>query len=352
MATDHSDNEPDPGPLGADLLAHLDQVVDGRLVVLHGLRRAGMESALTRDELRACGESEARVQEVCETHPGLASEVEAVEREVALFNEVWPTTPARRERTRPERIATRSPKRRKPLVRWPSRIGLGLSALVLGAVIVTSVFDSVQRTTVSANDAPVVLELGDGSTARLTAGSSLTYVPGTGFDRSVDLAGAAYFDVKPGTRRFSVTTSTAVTSVLGTRFGVLESADGTEVVLVSGKVAVASRGSRESVVVLEPGERTLVGPGQAPTPPNAVSIESAMPWLDLLIFRDTPMEQVVRALNTSRGAQIELGTGLAELTVSGTFRADQPAEEILTILAATLEADLKRSDQGFTLTLR
>ncbi len=352
MATDHPDNNPDPGLLGADILSHLDHVVDGRLLVLQGLREAGLETALTQDELRACTEGEALVHEACENHPGLAAEVRAVEREVARFNEVWPLGSVRTRTPRVERASVASHRRRKPLVRWPARIGLGLSALVLGAIIVTTVFDSVQRTTVSAESAPLVVELGDGSTVRLTAGSSLTFVPGSGFDRNVDLSGGAYFDVRPETRRFSVTTSTAVTSVLGTRFGVVELVDGTEVVLVSGKVAVASRASRESVVILEPGERTLVSPGRAPEPPRPVQIETAMPWLDLLIFRDTPMDQVVRALVDSRGARIDLGAGLAALTVSGTFRSDQTAGEILAILAATLEADLERSAQGFTLTLR
>jgi transmembrane sensor len=352
LATDHTNSNPDLGLLGADLLLHLDEVVDGRLLVLQGLRQAGLESALTPAELLACTHNEALLRQACEDHPGLASEVQAVERELALFEQVWPIGPVLPARPRTERAAVASPRARKPLVRWPARIGLGVSALVLGFLMVTSLFDSVQRTTVSADTTPLVVELGDGSTARLTAGSSLTYVEGSTFDRNVDLKGAAYFDVQPGTRRFSVITRTAVTSVLGTRFGVLESAEGTEVVLVSGSVAVASRASRESVVILEPGERTMVSAGSAPEPPRAVQIEAAMPWLDLLIFRDTPMAQVVLALGDARGARVDLGVGLADLTVSGTFRVNQTAEEILSILAATLEADLERSAQGFTLTLR
>lgn len=366
---DHTE-APNLEGLGPAIRARLDESVDPRLLLLHGLREAGWDEALTQDERDACHVAKDEIARGLVAHPALTDVVAAVKRDADLFALLWPasgsessssseatSSSVRSQRSAgPDRKASRtnrSAQRRTSVWRWPARIGLGVSALVLAVVMVSSLSDGLRRTTVSADSgAPIEVALGDGSTARLGPGASLTFVPGPSFDRSVSLSGNAFFDVRPDTRRFSVSTPDAVVSVLGTQFGV-ETQDGlTEVVLVQGKVAVSGLANRQSVVILEPGQRTSVESGGAPAAPSPVDVSVAMPWTDLLTFRNTPMSQVVLALQRIRGTAVELGPGLSQLTVSGTFRPDQSVEQILAILSATLEADVNRSAAGFSLSLR
>lgn len=298
-------------------------------------------------------------------HPALSDVIATVKQDADLFAAVWPASgsgsrpssgvtasPSHRADRKATRVS-RSAQRRTSVWRWPARIGLGVSALVLVVVMLSSLSDGLRRTTISADSGqPLQIALGDGSTARLSPGASLTFVPGPSFDRSVALRGNAFFDVKPDTRRFSVSTPDAVVSVLGTQFGVEAEEGLTEVVLVQGKVAVSSLANRQSVVILEPGQQTSVAARGAPTAPAPVDVSMAMPWTDLLTFRNTPMSQVVLALERVRGTAVELGPGLSQLTVSGTFRPNQSVEQILAILSATLEADMNRSAAGFSLSLK
>lgn len=346
----------------------MDESVDPRLVVLHGLREAGWDEALSQDEHRACDAAADAIAQGLLAHPALSDVIAAVKQDADLFASLWPasgsgsrpssgvtSSPSHRA-ARPDRKATRasgSAQRRTSVWRWPARIGLGVSALVLVVVMLSSLSDGLRRTTISADSGqPLQIALGDGSTARLSPGASLTFVPGPSFDRSVALRGNAFFDVKPDTRRFSVSTPDAVVSVLGTQFGVEAEEGLTEVVLVQGKVAVSGLANRQSVVILEPGQQTSVAARGAPTAPTPVDVSMAMPWTDLLTFRNTPMSQVALALERVRGTAVELGPGLSQLTVSGTFRPDQSVEQILAILSATLEADVNRSAAGFSLSLK
>lgn len=303
-----------------------------RLSVLRALDAAGYGDALTADEqafLAASGPSSG--------HPRAMTT--RISDDIALFEQVWE---AQLDVQRPARRS-----RRRSLVRWPARIALGVSALVLVAIGVFSVLDEARRTTVTASTGTEVIQLADGSTARLAPGATLTYVAGTSFDRSVNLTGSAYFEVAPRSTGFSVRTSTASTTVLGTRFGVTGSETQTAVVLIAGRVAVTGRSGKDAVVVLDPGQLTTVRAGQDPSPPENVILAEALPWSDLLIFRDTPMHQVVERLRETRGASITLAPELAELGVTGTFGPEQSTTEILQILSATLGATLDNAAGEF-----
>ena len=330
--------------LTAALQDRMEGALDPRLIVLAGLEEADRADALSEEEREFLTSGRERLAAARIAHPGIDAAIAAVDREARAFDECWSEM---RMQDRPGR-----PRRTAPLLRWPARIGLSAAAAVLLVVMVFSVFDGLRRTTITA---PVaghrIVQLEDGSTVRLAPGSSVSYVPGAAFDRMVRLSGSAFFSVEPDARRFTVETPTALTTVLGTRFGVAGSDQATEVTLVSGSVAVAARLSSSQVVVLEPGQKTIVEAGSPPSAPAAVNVAAALGWSDLLIFRETTMGQVVRTLEDVRGERVELGPGLAALAVTGTFGPEQSTAQVLEILAATLQARVETTAEGYRLRL-
>jgi ferric-dicitrate binding protein FerR (iron transport regulator) len=198
-----------------------------------------------------------------------------------------------------------------------------------------------------------LIEMADGSTARLMGGSELTYAdPAKGgvFTRRARLTGRAFFDIAPDRRAFTLETPTALTTVLGTTFGVRADDAATEVVLVTGRVSLASRAARERFVVLEPGQRSRVAAGALPSTPAPVDLAEALDWTGLFIFRAALLADAVSRLSAHYEVPVSLAPELAADSISGTFGQDQPLEEILRTLAATLAAEVRPTgDGGFVL---
>ncbi|MFT5142696.1 MAG: transmembrane sensor [Rhodothermales bacterium] len=322
----------------------LDAALSPDRLVLRGLSDAGRSDALSASERTQLEQENSGINKALDQHAGLADVVRAVSADAALFDEVW------------DELASRDRPARRPrpmrAVRWPARIGLGLSAVVLVALTYLSISSEVLRTTATAPAGEhLVVQLADGSSARLSPGSALTYVPGAYFERTVSLAGQAYFDVSRDAVRFSVETPQAIITVLGTRFGVSTGEEQTDVVLVSGQVAVSPRSNANDVVILEPGEATRVTRGASPQPASPVEVSEALTWSGLLVFRETTMARVAELLRLERGVDLELGVGVADLSVTGTFGPESTTSEILDILAATLGAQVSHSNGLFLLVL-
>ena len=320
----------------------LDSAVDPRLIVLEGLVQAGRPEALSGSERAQLADGRRALEAAIEKHPGLRLEMQAVRREASLFDEAW------REAGRLARPPR--PPRRRAMMRWPARIGLGAAAVVLVAVMYLALAGRIAQETVTAPaTAHQTVVLDDGTQVRLAPGSSLTYVPGSDFNRTVELVGSAFFDVTGQPGRFAVETSAAVTSVLGTRFGVESNPHETRVTLVSGSVAVAPSAGSPAVVVLEPGQQTVVSRGESPSRPVSVDLARSLAWSDLLVFRQTRMDSVVVLLKEVRDVDVTLDTALAPMEVTGTFSPEQTTREILDILSATLNARVVETEDGFHL---
>jgi ferric-dicitrate binding protein FerR (iron transport regulator) len=160
--------------------------------------------------------------------------------------------------------------------------------------------------------------------------------------------GRAFFDVQPRTRTsFQVHTPTAVATVLGTQFGVTTAADTTEVVLASGSVRVdPADASGSRAVVLEPGQRSWVAKGDAPASPSPVDLTAALEWTGLFVFRSVPMDAVAQRLGQRYDVHITAAPALADEPITGTFEREQPVQQVLSALAATLGAEVQQQEKG------
>lgn len=165
-----------------------------------------------------------------------------------------------------------------------------------------------------------LITLADGSTLRLTPGSSVRYPSQFAADkREVLLEGEAFFTVqKMPTRPFLVYTGKVVTKVLGTSFTVkmLGAAKQVAVEVVTGKVAVYEQGSKAQnkpkEVVLHPNEKVVyttenqqfvVGIVERP---QLIAAEASVPQPVSFQFEDTPLRKVLDRLETAYGLSIEI----------------------------------------------
>ena len=173
-----------------------------------------------------------------------------------------------------------------------------------------------------------------------TAGSS---------ERYVTFEGKAFFNVVSSPTPFIIETVEARTTVLGTSFA-MRTSEGTEVTLVTGRVSIAPLGNLEDARILEPGQQGRVSDRDSSPLVDIVDIERVLLGFEPIIFKDTPMSDVVESLSDRFAVSIQLSESLQETTLTGTFDSDLGAKGILESVALAIGADLTSSeDDSFSL---
>jgi len=200
------------------------------------------------------------------------------------------------------------------------------------------------------------LRLPDGTLTTLAPTSTLRIVPGYGGrDRIVELEGEAAFTVvHDAARPFMVRAAGVLVRDVGTRFIVRRYAEDstTDVVVAEGQVAVhGTRRDADSLLVSR-GERARASAaGLALT--RGVPLDRYFAWTEgRLVFQETPLRDVVAQLDRWYDIEVHLApAGLGARKVSASVE-DEPAGDVLTMLAASLDLELSRSGRVFTLSAR
>lgn len=335
------------------------QVPNRRLLVLYALDEANLTDVLSVDERAELDAARPGIEQALAMHPGLDDAVQRIQDDQEAFDAEWAAHFADPERAADRRSADRAARpprsqRSNTVRRWSQRVG-ALAAVIVLAVVSVLMFsdDDAQTVIATGSDEVRQVDLADGSTVRLMADSRLMYAPSRTadeFDRQVVLdAGQAFFEVTTLSRPFVVETPTARTTVLGTSFGVEARASETRVVLADGRVEVASRTALDQPVALQPGQSSRVMQDAAPTTPEAVDVADALGWTQLFLFRDTPMSRVANRLDEHYQTSVTIDPALGDQAVTGTFEHGQPLPGILDALAATLNARVASTDDGYRL---
>ena len=335
--------------LRARLRGELDAALpDRRLLLFYALDAAGRADALAPEERAALDAARPALDAALRQHPALDDVAANLAAAADDFDAAWAGhfAPA----TRPA-APDRRPRRRRHALRWSWRL---VATVAVGAFVAALALvigrDAGLQTVATAEGEIHLLEWADGSTVRLLGGSSLTFAEGDAFDRRVRLVGRAFFDVAPGAATFTVETPTALATVLGTSFGIRADEAEMDVVLASGRLAVASKAAQDRLVVLDAGEMSRVARNALPSTPAPVDLAEALGWTGLLLFRATPAAEVAEALVARYAVEIDLPEGLGEEQFTGTFAPEQPVEEVLGALATTLDARLMgTAEDGFRL---
>jgi ferric-dicitrate binding protein FerR (iron transport regulator) len=168
-------------------------------------------------------------------------------------------------------------------------------------------------------------------------------------ERYVTFEGKAFFNVVSSPTPFIIETFEARTTVLGTSFA-MRTSEGTEVTLVTGRVSMAPLGNLEDARILEPGQQGRVSDRDSSPLVDIVNIERVLLGFEPIIFKDTPMSDVVESLSDRYAVDIQLSESLQETTLTGTFDSDLGAKGILESVALAIGAELTSSgDDSFSL---
>jgi ferric-dicitrate binding protein FerR (iron transport regulator) len=198
--------------------------------------------------------------------------------------------------------------------------------------------------------------LPDSTAVWLNSSSSITYPVAFSWEtRQVSIKGEAFLDVrKDQDHPFVVGLGKINVRVLGTRFDVInyENENKTDVILESGNISLFQQTGREEKVLtsLRPGEMAVFDKEN-----NSLSIKTAQTekytaWKEgKLIFRDDPMDEVVRKLNRWFNVQIEVADPeISEYIYTATFRNESIDQilELLTISAPIRYQVIQREKKG------
>lgn len=165
------------------------------------------------------------------------------------------------------------------------------------------------------------IELADGSIVDLNTSSEM-HARISFWSRHIELArGEAMFDVAHETRRaFEIRAAGTVLRDIGTRFDVRLDRDAVTVEVLEGKVEVRPPSGKSPATLLTAGERA-VSDANGIAGLAHVDLESASAWVSgRWIFRNTPLDEVVRELNRYHPQQTELADpSLGGLRIDGVF---------------------------------
>ena len=190
--------------------------------------------------------------------------------------------------------------------------------------------------------------LADGTKVWLNSGSELQFpIRFTGDMREVKLRGEAFFEVVKNEKQpFRVNAKELQVDVLGTSLNVMSYDDDTqaEVVLIEGKVSLsAGIGQvKKEYGIIYPGQRAVFNEESQEVYTEKVAVAKYISWRDgNLIFRDDPMEDVLRRL--SRWFNVEIAINDPEIEryiYTATFR-NENLEQVLKLLKLSAPIDYR-----------
>ena len=165
------------------------------------------------------------------------------------------------------------------------------------------------------------LQLPDGSTIRLNAGSQIKYKKDFNADhRSLAMTGEAYFNVQNGNTPFVIQTNQGQVTVLGTSFNVRSREDGFEVGVNEGIVKVSNDSKS---VILHKGQMIKVDSKFDEKNLQNISYTNYPDWMhEKLVCEQTPLSEVCEEIERTFGISFEFANpSFSDITVTGVIDA-------------------------------
>lgn len=242
-------------------------------------------------------------------------------------------------------------KRQRKSFRLLRRLGYAAAAaILLGVVSVVSYWQGRQRFEKNLTDMVVEAPLGsktklqlpDGSTVWLNAGSRLIYSQSFGMkSRTLTLRGEAFFEVKTNKNLpFCVRTSDLNVTVLGTKFNFRNYEEDREVMveLEEGCVALDNRVKKTDLRYLSPSEKMTLNKLTGEMRISLSEPQKAKGWMDGVLFFDEELfPDIVRELERSYHVNIRIADPkLWNERFYGSFnREEQNVYQVLDMLSGT-----------------
>ncbi len=209
-------------------------------------------------------------------------------------------------------------------------------------------------TQTSNNGQRLIITLSDGSIIRMNAGSVISYPEKFAIDkREVTLTGEAFFEVARDTKRaFTVRTGDLTTTVLGTHFNVQAFPDEKiSVTVETGKVElIASRGDRDTHVILTPRLQGVFDPTQKSITTSEVDLNLFLAWKNgVLRFEDSTMDEAAAMLERWYDVQINFeNDSIKYCRINGQYK-NQAINNVLESFRYMYKIDYKFTNQNTVL---
>lgn len=181
------------------------------------------------------------------------------------------------------------------------------------------------------------IKLADGSVVFLFPGSCIS-IP-TSFntnDRKIQLKGRAFFEItKNPEKPFIVQTATLATKVLGTSFEVNEADSQVHVAVGTGLVGIHNAGNAE-LTKLSPGQQINYQNTGGTFTVNNIDVAQISSWINgELVFDNTPLPEVCKALEQWYGAEIQLDRQLWKHKKISVKFSHEPLFAVMEVLSLT-----------------
>ena len=196
----------------------------------------------------------------------------------------------------------------------------------------------------SSPDAGKKVILGDGSIVWLKGNSSIQY-PETfhGNERNVRLTGEGLFEVtRDPDHPFVIQCGGLIAKVLGTSFNIKSSETHIEVLVLTGKVALSSRGNSEGLILL-PNEKAVYNEKQnqmakVKAKENEKTAKTAGTEYSMR-FHATVMKEIIRRIEGKFNVRVSLSDErLSNCTITADF-TDQSLDRTLSMISQTLRIE-------------
>jgi ferric-dicitrate binding protein FerR (iron transport regulator) len=207
----------------------------------------------------------------------------------------------------------------------------------------------VEMLTAQSGANPLIDTLPDGTVITLNKNSSITYPSKfEGNTRLVTLKGEAFFDVAHDkTKPFIIDADNASIKVVGTSFNVKSNALKTEIVVETGIVEVKKM---ENVIRVVHNQKAIVTKDKA-APEMETNTDQLYNYYRTKEFvcDNTPLWKLAEILNEAYDVNINIpDASTRNLPLSTTFH-DEPLDDILKVVCATLNLHMERNGKGITL---
>lgn len=242
-----------------------------------------------------------------------------------------------------------------PALYWQRGFLMRAAAVIVLAIAAVYWWQSSNKpdqTLIAATQSALTDTLTDGTVISLERGSGLTLTPAFNRrERRVRLEGEGYFQVAHDTvRPFVVEVQELEVTVVGTAFYVDNTTDPGKVTVfvTEGKVRVVHQGN---TLLLTPGEFAVFDRQTGALTRGVAAPEQGSPVQKFRIFRfdATPLETVIRQLNTSYGVNISLKNQSLEKCLLTARYNGLSLDRVLELVAESFSIRVEKTADGYVL---
>jgi transmembrane sensor len=239
-------------------------------------------------------------------------------------------------------------KEKSVVLRWTLRAAAAIAFIVISTYLITTTISKNELITFRSTTDTLSVRLPDGSLITLNHNAQISYHEDFENNRSIDLAGEAFFDVaKDEEHPFVIHTSAAMIRVVGTSFNVDAGKRNETLLSVMTGVVECRVIDQENAVSFAAGESGVISADKN-TIEKAHEINADSWRTKLLTFKDTPLAEVVNSVDKYFDQDFLIDENLTDCKVTAEFK-DPTLDEVVATITEMLSLTVERRNKHYLL---